>query len=144
MSIESSRTRPAASVRARRLSIMRGALLCLGLLTCLACEREHVAHYRCRGMVRAVEGRGDDARVAIQHEALPAFQDRDGKAAPMGSMTMIFGLAPRLQTEPLSVNQKLSFEFDVTWTESPFLVITRLRALPVDTPLQLGARPTSQ
>ena len=125
---------------AYRLKRTLGSLLCLGLVACSACERERVAHYRCRGVVRAIEGRGDEARVAIEHEALPSFEDRDGKTSPMGSMTMIFGLAPQLSREQLSLNEKLSFEFDVTWHESPFLVITRVTALPATTSLQLSPR----
>lgn len=127
------------------LQTVAWSLRCLGLLACLGCTRERVAHYRCRGVVRAVEGSADEARVAIAHEALPSFEDRDGKRSPMHAMTMIFGLAPRLQAEPLTVNQKLSFEFDVSWSESPFLVITQLTALPADTVLQLGdARPEAR
>jgi hypothetical protein len=123
----------------RLLSWTLGLSLSLGSLP--ACEHERVAHYQTRGVVRAFSGSGADARVLIQHEALPQFVDRAGKPAPMASMRMIFGLRPSLQDTRLRVDEKLRFAFDVTWSESPFLLITELTRLPADTSLQLSAAP---
>jgi hypothetical protein len=114
------------------------------LLALGGCDRERVAHYQTRGVVRAFSGTGEEARVLIQHEALPQFLDREGKAAPMASMKMIFGLRPSLYSTRLRVDEKLRFEFDVTWSESPFLLITQLTRLPADTALQLPATPAHE
>lgn len=113
-------------------------------LSLAACDHERVAHYQTRGVVRAFSGTGGEARVLIQHEALPRFLDREGKPAPMASMKMIFGLRPNLSRTRFELDEKLRFEFDVTWSESPFLVITQLTRLPTDTPLQLPVAPAHE
>ncbi|MDB4986701.1 MAG: hypothetical protein JWN04_1879 [Myxococcaceae bacterium] len=113
-------------------------VLGLALVLAAGCEREHVARYSSRGVVRGHEGVGDDARVAIQHEEIPRFEDRDGKTAPMHSMTMIFGLAKALQTRSFTPGTKLSFDFQVRWASAPFLVVTRVAPLAETTPLKLS------
>lgn len=100
----------------------------------VACDTEPDARYATRGLVKEQVGTGADARVAIHHEPLPEFRDRDGKPAPMGAMTMVFGVRRGAQCE-LAPGTKLAFEFEVRWDTSPFLVITRCETLPSDTPL---------
>jgi hypothetical protein len=106
-------------------------------LLCSACASEHAARYTTRGVVRAQSGQGEETRIAIHHERLPSFEDREGRRAPMASMTMVFGLAPHLQHERLPPGTKLRFDFEVRWTTPPFLVITRLERLPAITELEL-------
>ena len=93
--------------------------------------------YHTRGLVKAREGSGADTRVAIHHERIADFKDRDGKRAPMPSMSMLFGLARALEATPLVVGDKLAFDFELRWTGSPTLLITRLQKLPADTDLKL-------
>jgi Cu/Ag efflux protein CusF len=118
-----------------------GAALCAlgGLLaaTVQGCTRETYDHYRSRGLVRAVDGRGSEVSVAIQHEAIASFKDREGKAAPMASMTMLFGLDERLERGRLAPGDKLTFEFDVRWELRPTLLMTSFEHLPSDATLDL-------
>lgn len=88
--------------------------------------------------MRADEGRGADRRLAIHHEAIPTFKDREGATAPMPSMTMVFGLTRELRGVSLRPGSKLALEFDVRWEERPLLVITKLSQLPDDTQLTLS------
>ena len=110
-----------------------GALLALG---CGASE-EATTSYHTRGLIQDISGSGPDLRVTIHHEAVPSFKDRDGKASPMSSMSMIFGLADAIQPSALSVGQKLELDFDVRFSKTPPLLISRLKQLPADTALVL-------
>lgn len=111
----------------------------LSLMLMAACGSEPDARYATRGLVKERVGTGADARVAIHHEPLPEFRDRDGKLAPMAAMTMVFGLGRGAQcASALAPGTKLAFEFEVRWATSPFLVITRCEILPPDTPLVLS------
>ncbi|HKU36777.1 MAG TPA: copper-binding protein, partial [Polyangiales bacterium] len=96
------------------------------------------AHYRTRGLVTGVSGEGADSRVAIHHEAIPAFKDRDGKPSPMESMVMSFAIAPGVDRARIEPAAKLDFEFDVIWSSGSPLVITKLQVLPADASLVLS------
>ncbi len=102
-------------------------------------DREAVASYHVRGLVKELSGSGPDGRVMIHHQAVAAFKDRDGHASQMESMQMIFGFAPPLSaaSASLHVGDKIAFDFQVRWSESPALVVTKLTKLPADTPLLL-------
>jgi hypothetical protein len=110
-----------------------GARFLLMMLALLACDRPE--HYASRGLVKASEGDGDELRVAIHHERIAAFKDREGQVAPMPSMVMLFALNKGIAAP--APGAKLSFEFDVHWRESPTLRITQLTVLPEQTALTL-------
>jgi hypothetical protein len=119
-----------------------GALLGLIALSLAGCGREPTktdARYHLRGVVAAISGSGPDAELSIHHEAIPNFKDRDGHASQMASMTMIFGLAPSLSAASLRVGDKIAFDFDLRWSTSPALLITKLTKLAPDTALSLSA-----
>jgi hypothetical protein len=120
-----------------RLRDLRRRCWAPALLVLFSCDAGPDARYATRGLVKEQVGAGADARVAIHHEPLPEFRDRDGKLAPMDAMTMVFGLARGARCE-LTPGTKLAFEFEVRWATSPFLVITRCDTLPPDTPLALS------
>jgi hypothetical protein len=108
------------------------------LFAAAACDRaEPIATYRTRGQVTAKSGQGDDARVNILHEAIPTFKDRDGKVVGMESMEMIFGYAPAVSAGSLAPGDKLAFDFEVRWSGTPPIVLTRVEKLPSDTTLTL-------
>ncbi len=118
----------------------RLALVLSCLAVCSSCSRSEAAERTStRGLVVAVQGEGDDLRVAIHHERIPAFKDREGQRAPMPSMIMLFGLGPGLHVSELVPGVKLALTFEVHWTTSPTLVITHFRRLPADTPLALSS-----
>ncbi len=96
-----------------------------------------MARYETRGQVKATFGSGEETRVVIHHERLPEFEDREGKRAPMASMSMAFGLARSIAAADLAPGSKLRFDFEVRWDTSPFLVITRIEKLPDSTKLHL-------
>lgn len=85
--------------------------------------------------MKAVAGEGDELRVALHHERIAAFKDREGQVAPMPSMVMLFGLQKGVATP--TPGAKVSFAFDVHWQESPTLRITQLTILPEQTTLTL-------
>jgi Cu/Ag efflux protein CusF len=114
------------------------ALLCVALSACAGGPPAADGHYHARGVVAAISGSGSDAELAIHHEAIAHFKDRDGHATTMASMTMIFGLAEPAAQAGLRVGDKLAFEFDLRWNARPVLLITKLEKLPADTPLTLS------
>jgi hypothetical protein len=118
-----------------RAELRPGALALCALLAACGSAPDH---YHTRGLVKAREGSGADARVAIHHERIEGFKDREGKRAPMPSMAMLFGRAPAVDATPLAPGDKLAFDFEVHWTGSPTLRITQLTTLPADTPLTLS------
>ena len=87
--------------------------------------------------MRARDGAGADLRVAIHHERIDAFKDREGKLSPMPSMPMLFGLTPALAQTPLAPGDKVAFDFEVRWSGSPTLLITQLEKLSSGTDLTL-------
>lgn len=112
----------------------KGALLaCLLVMGC----REAPVRYATRGRITERIGSGQQAQVAIHHERIQAFKDREGKLAPMGSMVMLFGVAPSLSAASLTPGTPVRFEFEVRWDERPTLVITRFERLAASTPLVL-------
>ena len=116
-----------------------GCRVGLGLVCLVACssKAESVEHYNTRGLVVAVARDAGETVVTLHHEAIPAFKDRDGKAANMASMKMNFSLgttpAPDVQA-----GDKLAIDFDVHWSGGPPLRITRHQKLPPETALVLS------
>jgi Cu/Ag efflux protein CusF len=116
------------------------ASACVASLISVACsQREAVETYRTRGQVSAHNGTGSEARVSIVHEQIPTFKDRDGKVVGMESMEMIFGYAPAVANVSLQPGDKVAFTFDVRWSDTPPLLVTRIEKLPSDTALTLSA-----
>jgi Cu/Ag efflux protein CusF len=113
------------------------------LLLLCACDadKEPVQSYHVRGLIQDVNGSGADARVTIHHEAVAKFKDRDGHASDMASMKMIFGFGPTLSAADVKVGDKIAFDFDVRWSESPTLVVTKLQKLAPDVALALAGEP---
>lgn len=107
--------------------------LVLGMVGCDRPDRYHT-----RGVVQEVGKRDDELSVAVHHERIEAFRDRDGKTAPMSSMVMIFGVAPALVASRLARGDKVALDFEVRWDERPALRITRIETLPADTALSLA------
>ena len=101
-----------------------------------SCERAD--RYHTRGLVQEVAKDGDEVSIAVHHERIAAFRDRDGKTAPMHSMVMIFGMAQALAPTLPTRGDKLAFDFEVRWDERPALRITRFERLPAETALQLA------
>lgn len=91
--------------------------------------------YHVRALVKEVAGSGDELRVALAHERVPAFEDRDGKRSEMPAMTMVFGVTS--DVPKLEPGLKVGVDFDVRWTEAPALLIVHAEALPADTELTL-------
>jgi Cu/Ag efflux protein CusF len=117
----------------RRCWIVLSAALAVGC----GAKVDADASYKTRGLVQNVEGKAPDMHVTIHHERIESFKDRDGKASPMDSMAMRFALAPGVGTAMMSKGAKLEFDFDVRWSKSDPLLITRATKLPDATELKL-------
>ena len=126
-------------MRTLPIAFCAATLLTAGLaMTTGACgDSEHTAGpadvYTARGIVKGITGN----QVSIQHEAIPAFKDRDGNVAEMMSMTMGFALPDNLDRTNLTEGTKISMTFDVVWTRRPALQLVKFKVLPEDTALKL-------
>lgn len=105
------------------------------LLTACTSHDPPVRRYHVRALVKEVAGSGEDLRVALAHERVPAFEDRDGKRSEMPAMTMVFGVTS--DVPKLEAGQKLALDFDVRWNKAPALLIVHAEPLPSDTELTL-------
>jgi hypothetical protein len=88
-------------------------------------------------VVTAQQGAGAATRYAIHHEPIPRFRDREGQPAPMGSMSMMFGLAAGVKPVQLAPGTKVALGFEVHWEGGEALRITRIAPLPEQTALDL-------
>jgi Cu/Ag efflux protein CusF len=126
-------------VRFRLIAFVWFVWLTFGaVLACTAGSDKPDGHYHARGVVVARSGEAGNRELSIHHEALANFADRDNRRTTMESMTMIFGLDPRIAAD-LQVGDKVAFEFDVRWSKRPVLSITKLSKLPGSTALVLSA-----
>jgi hypothetical protein len=109
-------------------------------LAAAGCEKRADANasYRTRGLVNEVEGSAEELRVEIHHERIPDFKGRDGEPAPMDSMAMKFALGKGVDAALFEPGAKVSVDFDVRWSNSAPLLITKAEPLPETTQLQLG------
>jgi Cu/Ag efflux protein CusF len=89
--------------------------------------------YHTRGLVVRADGEG----VAIHHERIEAFEDRDGKPSAMDSMQMLFGAASDVDAALFKPGAKLAFDFDVRWAKQPTLLIVKAEPLGSETELVL-------
>ena len=78
-----------------------------------------------------------DKALDIQHEAIAAVRDFEGKLTPMESMTMQFHATAQVPIAGYVVGDAVAFEFTVHYKEPPTLRLTKLEKLPLDTKLAL-------
>jgi Cu/Ag efflux protein CusF len=96
-----------------------------------------VRRYHTRGVVTVASLDADGLSVAVHHEAIPDFEDRDGKRTRMSSMTMLFGVAKDVPQSLFKQGAKLALDFDVRWSKLPTLFIVKAAPLEPDAPLKL-------
>jgi len=97
--------------------------------------------YTVRGRVVELPDAGQaEARLRIQHEAIPDFKGMDGKVweGGMESMTMIFAVAEGVSLEGISAGDKVEFVLVVNWEKKPTQSITEIVNLPAETELDFG------
>jgi Cu/Ag efflux protein CusF len=100
-----------------------------------AASDEGAHAYTTRGIVRALPNPDQPgSELQIRHEDLPEFRSIDGELVGMKSMTMPFPADASL-LEGVAVGDKVSFDFELRWTGSPPILVTRLEVLPADTML---------
>jgi Cu/Ag efflux protein CusF len=104
-------------------------------------EREQAAsarRYTVRGEIVTLPAAGAGPRqIAVRHEAIPDFADRDGKVVGMGAMVMPFELAPGVAVEGMREGDPVELLLAVDWA-GPSLRVERLTKLPPGTPLDFG------
>jgi Cu/Ag efflux protein CusF len=82
------------------------------------------------GTVETLPHEGSDRReIAIAHDAIPDFRDREGAVVGMDAMTMQFELADGISLAGVSPGDRVRFTFEVRWDARPMLYVTALRAL---------------
>jgi Cu/Ag efflux protein CusF len=122
-----------------------GALLALGSAAG-GCTEERgssaeegsvVHHYTARGRIRALP-ENEGGKVAIRHEPIPSFRDRNGKEVGMDAMTMPFPPAEGLSLEGLSVGDPVRFRFRVQWAPQPSYRLLQVKKLEPPVELELG------
>ena len=115
-----------------------GLVLAALLFTC-ACGKEDppVRRYHTRGLVKEATSDHGALSVAIHHERIEGFEDRDGKRSAMDSMQMLFGTASDVPQALFQPGAKVDFEFDVRWSSQPTLLIVKATGLGPDAALEL-------
>lgn len=110
-----------------------------GLL--LSCDKSEAAvqRYSTRGAVTHLSEERGELSVAIHHERIERFEDRDGKPSAMASMQMLFGVASDVPRALFQQGAKLAFDFDVRWSRQPTLLIVHAAPLSAETELVLSA-----
>jgi Cu/Ag efflux protein CusF len=128
------------------VSARTAALVLAALATFPACrggsggsERAAAARrYTVRGEIVTLPSGGAGPRqIAIRHEAIPDFADRDGKVVGMGAMVMPFELGSDVALDGMREGDPVEVVLAVDWA-GPSLRIERLTKLPPGTPLKLG------
>lgn len=105
-----------------------------------ASDAPEVHEYTTRGVVVSLP-RWEDAgsQLQIRHEAIPEFRDAGGEVVGMESMTMPFPAEEALLVN-IAAGDKVEFDFEVSWTGSPPLRVTRIAKLPPETRLGFESR----
>lgn len=100
------------------------------------------AEYTVRGRVRTVPVPGNPlTQLSIEHEAIPAFTNKDGKVVGMGRMTMHFPPARGLDVSGLKPGEAVEVSFKVWWGEVPSYLLTAFTRLPADARLDVDDPP---
>ena len=118
------------------MRFLAGVMLAMVLVACGSSDPP-VRRYHTRGMVTQATNDRGELSVAIHHERIDPFEDRDGKPSAMDSMQMLFGVASDVPHALFQPNAKLAFDFDVRWSKQPTLLIVKAEALDAETPLVL-------
>jgi ABC-type amino acid transport substrate-binding protein len=118
------------------MKFLCGAVLAMLALACGSSDPP-VRRYHTRGMVTQATSDHGELSVAIHHERIDPFEDRDGKPSAMDSMQMLFGVASDVPHTLFQQHAKLAFEFDVRWSKQPTLLIVKAEPLDAETPLAL-------
>jgi hypothetical protein len=114
------------------------ALVVASLLVACGNADPPVRRYHTRGVVKEASGERGELSVAIHHERIEGFEDRDGKRSAMDSMQMLFGTASDVPKALFQPGKKLAFDFDVRWSRQPTLVIVKASELGAETALELS------
>ncbi|MHB1157039.1 MAG: copper-binding protein [Phycisphaerales bacterium] len=99
--------------------------------------------YTVRGEIVQLPGAGSvDAQMLIRHEAIPDFEDDQGKVVGMMSMTMPFPVGENVSLEGLKVGDAIRFTFELNWKApgkdgQPYR-ITKVEKLAGDVKLNWG------
>lgn len=128
--------------------ILHTVSLCLTLPLLVACSSDAPSSaeantppdvYSTRGVVRALpHPEKPGSELQIRHEELADFKSIDGEVVGMKSMTMPFPIDPSM-LQGVEVGDRVSFDFEVRWTGSPPMRVTRLEVLPPETRLAFEA-----
>jgi hypothetical protein len=119
------------------------AAMLIALLLAGACESKPAPPppdqvYTVRGRITGLPQKDKPlSELTIHHEPIPGFVRQDGTLG-MDSMDMPFTPAPGVSLSGLSVGSVVEFTFEVRWKARPFSQLTKIRALPRDTVLNLG------
>lgn len=102
--------------------------------------------YTVRGEVVQLPGPGAllpgegsvDGGMLIRHEAIPDFEDDQGKVVGMMSMTMPFPVGKDVSLEGLKVGDPIQFTFELDWKAKEPYQITKIEKLARDVKLNWG------
>lgn len=111
------------------------------LFALVACDSDEPAEstppdgtYTVRGEVRDV----GPTSIAIHHEAIPEFVNREGEPSGMASMSMMFHRPESLAIDGIETGDPVELTFDVRWNGDHTLTLTAIEELPADTVLEIS------
>ena len=115
--------------------------IAIAALLLLACGGEEEAPTEPDGTytVRGEISEMGERNLAIHHEAIPDFTNREGEVSGMDSMTMMFHRPESVSLDGIAVGDPVELTFDVRWSGDHTLTITALDELPEGTELELSA-----
>ena len=91
--------------------------------------------YTVRGVFKAYDEASK--QMAIQHEAIPDFKNREGEKVGMMTMQMSFRTGEGVDAKSLTAEDKIQFEFVVEWDQKPAIKVLKFEKLPAETELEL-------
>lgn len=97
--------------------------------------------YMVRGEIVQLPGPGAasvDQGMLIRHEAIPDFEDDQGKVVGMMSMTMPFPVGKDVSLEGLKVGDAIQFTFELDWKAKEPYQIVKIEKLAGDVKLNWG------
>ncbi|MBO6936745.1 MAG: copper-binding protein [Deltaproteobacteria bacterium] len=118
---------------------MRAIALAALLLSACGAEEapptEPDGTYTVRGQIMEM----GEHNLAIHHESIPDFTNREGEVSGMDSMTMMFWRPESVAVEGIEVGDPVELTFDVRWSGDHTLTISAIDELPAGTELELTA-----